>query len=61
MTMMMTPWMHFDMGDSLWFSTWIPQSKGALAGASIGLFFLAILERWIASARGVLENYWRRK
>ena len=43
---MMMPWMHFSLGDSLWFSAWVPQSKGALAGACIGLFMLAIIERW---------------
>jgi hypothetical protein len=58
---MMTPWMHFALGDSLWFSTWVPQSKGALAGAALGLFLLAILERWVACMRGVMEAYWRRR
>ncbi|KZS95928.1 hypothetical protein SISNIDRAFT_483344 [Sistotremastrum niveocremeum HHB9708] len=58
---MMMPWMHFSLGDSLWFSAWVPQSKGALAGACIGLFMLAIIERWLAAMRGVMEAYWRRR
>jgi len=57
----MMPWMHFSLGDSLWFSTWVPQSKGALAGAAVGLFLLAIVDRWLASMRGVMEIYWRRR
>ena len=57
----MTPWFHFNLGDSLWFSSWVPQSHGALAGACIGLFLLAIVERWIAALRGLMEAHWTRR
>jgi copper transporter 1 len=56
---MMTPWLHFALGDALWFKTWVPQNKGALAGAAIGLFLLAIVERWFASMRALMELHWR--
>jgi hypothetical protein len=56
---MMTPWMHFALGDALWFSSWVPQSKGALAGAAIGLYLLAIVERWFTSRRALMELHWR--
>jgi len=56
---MMTPWLHFALGDALWFKTWAPQTKGALAGAAIGLFLLAIIERWFASMRALMELHWR--
>ncbi len=57
----MVPWLHFEGGDALWFESWHPSSKGAIAGAAIGLFILAIIERWIAAMRGVMEIHWRRQ
>lgn len=58
---MMTPWLHFALGDALWFKTWVPQNKGSLAGAAIGLFLLAIIERWLASMRALMELHWRQQ
>lgn len=59
--MMMKPYVHFTGGDSLFFQSWGPSSSGAIAGACIGLAFLAIFERWVAAIRGVLESHWRRR
>jgi len=56
----MVPWLHFSGGDNLLFQSWHPVSKGAIAGASIGLFLFAIFERWLAAMRGVMEARWRR-
>jgi len=56
---MMSPWLHFTLGDALWFKSWVPQSKGALVGAAFGLFLLAIVERWFASMRALMELHWR--
>ncbi|KAJ7879036.1 CTR copper uptake transporter [Mycena olivaceomarginata] len=56
---MMTPYLHFTRGDILWFAGWVPQSSGALAGACIGLFILAIVDRWLAAVRGMMEAHWR--
>lgn len=56
---MMTPWIHFTLGDALWFKAWVPQSKGALAGACIGLFLLAVVERWFGSMRALMEVHWQ--
>ncbi|KAF7789861.1 hypothetical protein EIP86_000809 [Pleurotus ostreatoroseus] len=58
MDMMMIPYLHFTGGDNLFFKTLTPSSHGAIAGACIVLGFLAILERWIAGVRGVLDNHW---
>lgn len=58
MTMMMTPWLHFSGGDYLIFKTWIPESKGAIAGACIALVAFCILERWIAALRRQMEVQW---
>ncbi|EPQ60924.1 copper transporter [Gloeophyllum trabeum ATCC 11539] len=56
---MMTPWLHFAAGDYLIFEAWKPSSKGAVAGACIGLLVFAMLERWIAAFRGIMETRWR--
>jgi copper transporter 1 len=57
----MIPWLHFEGGDALWFESWRPASKGAIAGAAIGLFVFAIFERWVAAMRGLMEVHWRRQ
>ncbi|KAH9176939.1 Ctr copper transporter [Lactarius sanguifluus] len=57
---MMIPYLHFTGGDNLFFKSWRPSSNGAIAGASIALVVLAILERLLFSIRGVLEARWRR-
>lgn len=55
---MMTPWLHFSGGDYLIFKTWMPESKGAIAGACIALVAFCILERWIAALRRQMEIKW---
>ncbi|CDO72434.1 hypothetical protein BN946_scf184977.g134 [Trametes cinnabarina] len=57
---MMVPWLHFTSGDNLLFKTWHPSSKGAIAGACIGLALFAILERWVDAMRALAESHWRR-
>jgi solute carrier family 31 (copper transporter), member 1 len=58
---MMMPYLHFTGGDYLFFQSWHPTSPGAIAGACIGLASLAILDRWIAGSRSVLESHWRQR
>ena len=55
----MKPYLHFTPGDILWFMGWVPQSTGAMVGACIGLFLFAILDRWIAATRSLMESHWR--
>ncbi|KDR77916.1 hypothetical protein GALMADRAFT_65303 [Galerina marginata CBS 339.88] len=57
----MVPYLHFTPGDTLWFLGWVPKSKGAMVGTCIGLFLLALVDRWLASIRATAENYWRRR
>ena len=59
--MMMTPYFHFVGGDSLFFKSVAPSSKGALAGAALFLFVLALLERLFASYRTHLDASWSKK
>lgn len=56
--MMMTPWLHFSGGDYLIFEAWMPESKGAIAGACIALVAFCILERWISAFRRQMEIQW---
>lgn len=57
----MIPYFHFTGGDHLYFSSWQPSSHAAIAGASIALFVLAILERLLHTTRGALDARWRRR
>ncbi|KAH8120234.1 Ctr copper transporter [Phellopilus nigrolimitatus] len=57
----MIPYLHFAGGDALFFKQITPSSKGALAGAAIFLFFLAMLERFIVAMRAVMEARWRQR
>jgi len=60
--MMMTPYFHWMAdADALYFKSWVPRTVGALVGACFALFFLAIFERFLGSAKGLLEAWWRRR
>jgi len=55
---MMTPYLHFTGGDYLYFKSWQPSSHGAIAGASIALLVLAILERLLHATRVAIDARW---
>ena len=57
----MSSYFHTAGGDNLFFKPWTPSSPGAIAGASFGLVFLAILERFVNGVRGRLQVYWASK
>ena len=57
----MIPWLHFTPGDILWFYGWVPSSTGAMVGTCIGLFLLALVDRWIAACRAVMEVHWSKR
>jgi len=54
-------YLHFTPGDTLWFQGWVPLSNGAMAGACIGLFMLALVERWLVAIRAMAEVVWRKQ
>lgn len=54
----MIMYLHFTIGDNLWFLGWAPRTAGAMAGACIGIFMLAAAERWLVAMRGVMEEHW---
>ncbi|KAI9060370.1 CTR copper uptake transporter [Trametes sanguinea] len=57
----MLPYLHFTRGDIVLFLGWVPSSKSAMVGTCIGVFLLALVERWIAACRGVMEAHWRKR
>ncbi|KAF8986051.1 Ctr copper transporter family-domain-containing protein [Cyathus striatus] len=57
----MVPYLHFTPGDTLFFQGWVPRSPGAIFGACIGLFVLAVLERWVGAVRRVGEGVWAKR
>jgi solute carrier family 31 (copper transporter), member 1 len=57
----MVPYLHFSLGDVVWFQGWVPQSRSALIGTCMGLLLLAVVDRWIAACRTVTGLYWDRK
>ncbi|EMD32720.1 hypothetical protein CERSUDRAFT_57950 [Gelatoporia subvermispora B] len=57
----MLPYLHFTPGDMLWFMGWVPDTTGAMVGTCIGLFLLALVERWIAACRAVIEAHWNQR
>ena len=57
----MLPYLHFTKGDMLWFMGWTTDSAGSMVGACIGLFLLAIVERWIAACRAVMAVHWSKR
>ncbi|KAF9476563.1 CTR copper uptake transporter [Pholiota conissans] len=57
----MRAYLHFTSGDTLWFLGWVPESRGAMAGACIGLFLLALVDRWLAAIRATAELSWSRR
>lgn len=54
----MLPYLHFTLGDIVWFQGWVPQSAGAVFGVCVGLFLLAIVDRWVAACRSLMEVHW---
>ncbi|KAI0297534.1 Ctr copper transporter, partial [Multifurca ochricompacta] len=57
---MMTPYLHFTGGDNLFFKSWHPSSRGAIAGASVALLMLAMSERLLFAVRRAMDTHWRK-
>ncbi|PPQ75011.1 hypothetical protein CVT24_010395 [Panaeolus cyanescens] len=57
----MMAFLHFTPGDTIWFEGWVPTSPGAIGGTCVGMFLLALVERWLSAMRGMAELYWRNR
>ncbi|KAG8215359.1 Ctr copper transporter family-domain-containing protein [Butyriboletus roseoflavus] len=54
----MLPYVHFTPGDTVWILGWVPSSAGSMVGTCIGVFLLAMLERWLAACLELAEQHW---
>ncbi|KAL5535004.1 hypothetical protein ACEPAF_3095 [Sanghuangporus sanghuang] len=57
----MLTYLHFTSGDILWFQGWVPSKAGPMVGACIGLFLLAVFDRWVSAYRGLIDSHWYRQ
>ena len=57
----MTAYLHFTPGDSVLFGPWIPKSDGEIFGTCIGVFMLAMVDRWFSATAAVMNAYWNKK
>ncbi|GAA5840053.1 hypothetical protein JCM3766R1_000658 [Sporobolomyces carnicolor] len=59
--MTMSTFFNTSLGASnLWFSSWTPTTAGSTFGACLGLFFLAILSRFLSAVKSCAEVAWAR-
>ncbi|KAL7421152.1 hypothetical protein Q5752_004037 [Cryptotrichosporon argae] len=60
-SMTMKMYMHGSIGtDMLWFDSWMPTSAGATVGVCVGLFVLAVLDRYLAAFRRACDASWNK-
>lgn len=55
----MIMYLHFKLGDNLWFQGWAPRTPGAMVGTCIAFLMLSIAERWLTAMHAVMEAHWR--
>jgi len=54
----MLSYLHFTPGDNFLFYGWSPATGKALLGTCIGLFLLALVERWLSMMKTVMGIHW---
>ena len=57
----MTMYLHFTPGSSVLFGPWIPETDQAIFGTCVGLFMLAMVDRWFSAIAAVMNAYWNKK
>jgi len=57
----MKMYLHFTPGDSVLFGPWIPKTDRAVFGTCVGVFLLAMVDRWFSATAGVMNAYWNKK
>lgn len=57
----MRMYLHFTPGDSVLFGPWIPNTGQAVFGTCIGVFMLAVVDRWFSAITAVMNAYWNKK
>jgi len=57
----MKMYLHFTPGDSVLFGPWIPQTDQAVFGTCVGVFMLAMVDRWFSATVAVMNAYWNKR
>jgi len=57
----MKMYLHFTPGDSVLFGPWIPNTSWAIFGTCVGLFLLAMVDRWFSAMAAVMNSYWNKR
>jgi len=57
----MRMYLHFTPGDSVLFGPWIPNTDRAVFGTCVGMFMLAMVDRWFSAITAVMNAYWNKK
>lgn len=57
----MKMYLHFTPGDSVLFGPWIPQTDRAVFGTCVGVFLLAMVDRWFSATTAVMNAYWNKR
>jgi len=57
----MLMYLHFTSGDNVLFFGWVPKSAGSMVGTCIGLFLLAMLDRWLAACMAMMSAHWSKR
>ena len=57
----MTMHLHFAPGDSVLFGPWIPKTDQAIFGTCVGVFMLAMVDRWFSATATVMNAHWNKK
>jgi len=57
----MKMYLHFTPGDGVLFGSWIANTSRAVFGTCVGLFLLAMVDRWFFAMAAVMNSYWNKR
>ena len=57
----MAMYLHFTPGASVLFGPWIPKTDREIFGTCVGVFMLAMVDRWFSAIAAVMNAYWDKK
>ena len=57
----MKMYLHFTPGDSVLFGPWIPNTSRAIFGICVGVFLLAMVDRWFSAIAAVMNSHWHKR
>jgi solute carrier family 31 (copper transporter), member 1 len=57
----MKAYLHFTPGDSVLFGPWIPNTSWSIFRTCVGVFLLAIVDRWFSAMTAVMNSYWNER